>query len=438
METGKQSESMHILRSTVMSLACRSFDGSVSEICHWADGVPFNLQLYQMLLDSCFDLNEETCVVEEVDEVLELVKKTWVVLGVNQVLHNLCFSWVLFHRFVETGQVEVDLLFAANNLLLEVEKDAKATRDSVHSTILSSTSSLILAWTEKRLLAYHDFFYSGNVDLMQIFVSLAVLVAKILVDDISYEYGRKRKEVDVAHDRVGNYIRSSARSAFSQKAEMIKLSKRSSRNQQRNPLPVLSILAQDITELAFNEKEIYSPILKRWHPLAAGTAVATLHTCYGNELKQFVSDISELSPDAVQVLLAADRLEKVLVQIAVEDSVESEDGGKAIIQEMTPFEAEAVIANLVKAWIRTRVDRLKEWVGRNLQQEVWNPKANKDRFAPSSVEVLRIIDETLEAFFLLPITMHPVLLPDLVRGLDQCLQQYISKAKSGCGKLHQT
>ena len=107
-----------------------------------------------------------------------------------------------------------------------------------------------------------------------------------------------------------------------------------------------------------------------WHPLAAGLAVATLHACYGNELKQFISGITELTPDAVQVLRAADQLEKDLVQIAVEDSVESEDGGKAIIREMPPYEAEGAIANLVKIWIKTRIDRLKEWVDRNLQQEV--------------------------------------------------------------------
>ncbi|KAA8534911.1 hypothetical protein F0562_029873 [Nyssa sinensis] len=100
---------------------------------------------------------------------------------------------------------------------------------------------------------------------------------------------------------------------------------------------------------------------------------------------------------------------------------------------MNPYEAEAIIANLVKSWIRSRVDRFMEWVDRNLQQEVWNPQANKERFAPSAVEVLRIMDETLEAFFLLPIPMHRVLLSDLMTGLDRCLQHYIFKAKSGCG-----
>lgn len=144
-------------------------------------------------------------------------------------------------------------------------------------------------------------------------------------------------------------------------------SKHISKNQK---LPALSILAQDTSKIALNEKEIYSPIMKRWHPFAAGVAVATLHSCYGNELKQFITGISELTPDAIEVLRAADKLEKDLVQIAVEDAVESEDGGKSIIREMPPYEAESVISNLVKSWIETRVDRLKEWTDRNLQQEV--------------------------------------------------------------------
>ena len=146
-------------------------------------------------------------------------------------------------------------------------------------------------------------------------------------------------------------------------------SRRASKNLP-NSLPLLAILAKDVGDLAVNEKDVFSPILKKWHPFSAGVAVATLHACYGNELKQFVSGIGELTPDAIQVLRAADKLEKNLVQIAVEDSVDSDDGGKAIIREMPPYEADSAIANLVKSWMKTRLDRMKEWVDRNLQQEV--------------------------------------------------------------------
>ncbi|XP_062099234.1 protein unc-13 homolog isoform X2 [Humulus lupulus] len=431
-ETGRNNESLQVLRSAVMTLASRSIDGSLTESCHWADGFPLNLRLYEMLLNACFDVNDETSILEEVDELMEHIKKTWGILGINQVLHNVCFTWVLFHRYVATGQVEMDLIYAADSQLEEVAKDAKTTKDSEYSKVLSSTLTSIMGWAEKRLLAYHETFDSGNIETMQGIVSLGVAAAKIIVEDISNEYRRRRKsEVNVARDRIDTYIRSSLRTAFAQRMEMADSSRRASKNQP-NPLPVLAILAKDVGELALKEKRMFSPILKRWHPFAAGVAVATLHVCYANEIKQFISGIAELTPDAVQVLRAADKLEKDLVQIAVEDSVDSDDGGKAIIREMPPFEAEAAIANLVKAWIKTRVDRLKEWVDRNLQQEVWSPQENEG-YAPSAVEVLRIFDETLEAYFRLPIPMHPALLPDLMAGLDRCLQYYITKAKSGCG-----
>ncbi|KAJ0090299.1 hypothetical protein Patl1_12928 [Pistacia atlantica] len=441
-ETGRNNESMQVLRSVVMSLASRS-DGSLNESCHWADGFPFNLKLYEMLLEALFDPSCETSIIEEVDELMEHIKKTWVILGMNQMLHNICFTWVLFNRFVATGQVEPDLLYAADTQLAEVAKDAKATKDAEYSKILSSTLTAIMSWAEKRLLAYHDTFDSGNLDTMQGIVSVGVSAAKILVEDISNEYRRKRRgEVDVARSRIETYIRSSLRTAFAQaslhylsqpmRMEKADSSRRASKNQP-NPLPVLAILAKDVNELAINERQVFSPILKRWHPLAAGVAVATLHACYGNEIKQFISGIAELTPDAVQVLRAADKLEKDLVQIAVEDSVESDDGGKAIIREMPPYEAEAAIANLIKVWIKTRIDRLKEWVDRNLQQEDWNQQPNQEGYAASAIEVLRIIDETLDAYFQLPIPMHPALLPDLMAGLDKCLQYYVTKAKSGCG-----
>ncbi|KAG6387994.1 hypothetical protein SASPL_153191 [Salvia splendens] len=427
-ETGRNNESMQVLRTTVMALANRMSDGAPLESSHWADGFPLNLCLYEMLLEACFDLNEETSFVEEVDELMELIKKTWGVLALNQMLHNLCFTWVLFNRYVATGQVENDLLCAADSQLADVSKDAKMTKDPAYAKILSSALTAMLGWAEKRLLAYHETFDSGNIDSMQSIVSIGVVAAKILVEDISNEYRRRRKnEVDVALSRIDTYI--SSHFPMMEKADS---SRRASRNQ-LNSLPVLAILAKDVGELAVKEKDTFSPILKIWHPFAAGVAVATLHVCYGNELKQFISGITELTPDAVQILRAADKLEKDLVQIAVEDSVDSDDGGKAIIREMPPYEAEAVIANLVKAWIKTRLDRLKEWVDRNLQQEDWNPRANQEGFAPSAVEVLRIVDETLEAFFELPIPMHPAILPDLVAGLDKCLQYYATKAKSGCG-----
>ncbi|PKU80682.1 protein unc-13 homolog [Dendrobium catenatum] len=432
-ETGKNSESMQALRSAVMPLASRSADGFSSDAYHWADGSPLNLHLYHVLLEACFDY-EEGSIIDEIDDLMDLIKKTWIVLGITQMLHNLCFLWILFYRFVKTGQRDLDLLVAADNQLMEVSNDAKSSKDVVYSKILSSTLSSILGWTEKRLLTYHDTFSVTNIEFMEYIVSLGVSSAKIMVEDISHEYRRKRREeADVARSRIDTYIRSSLRTSFAQIMEKVDSNRRSAKNQSIS-VPVLAILAKDTGDLANKEKNIFSPILKRWHPLAAGVAVATLHSCFGNELKQFISSVTDLTIDSVQVLKAADKLEKDLVQIAVEDSVDSEDGGKGLIREMPPYEAESVIANLTKAWLKVRVDKLKECVDKNLQQEAWNSKGtNKERCAPSAVEVLRSVVETIDAFFQLPIPIHPALLPDLMIVLDKSLQYYATKVKSGCG-----
>lgn len=427
LETGKDSEPMQELCSAVKFLAGRSLGGG-SEECHWADGFPLNLHIYQMLVEVCFD-SENGTVVDEIDEVMGLLKKTWVILGINQMFHNLYFTWALFNHFAMSDQVDIELLSAAENQLSEVAKDAKTTEDPDYSEMLSSTLSSIMCWTDKRLLAYHETFNTSNIDSMQGIVSIGVSAAKILVEDISQEYRiRRKEETDVVRHRIDTYIQSSLRTAFAQKMEEA-VSKQSSRNH----VPVLSIIAKDINDLATKERNMYSPILKEWHPFASGVAVVTLHSCFGNELKQFIVGITKITPDTAQVLNAADKLEKNLVNIAVEDSVDSDDGGKSLIRQMPPYEAENAIANLVKAWVKERVDKLKGWVDQSLQQETWNPKANRQSFAPSSMEMLKMTDEVLDAFFQLPISMHSTLFPDLAAGLDRILQHYVSKAKSYCG-----
>ncbi|KAB8108397.1 hypothetical protein EE612_044025 [Oryza sativa] len=427
-ETEKNSKLLVELCSAARALAGRSLIETFDE-CHWADGFPLNLHIYQMLIEACFD-SEDGAVVDEIDEVVEMLTKTWPILGINQMFHNLCFAWALFNHFVMSGQADIELLSGAGIQLTEVVKDAKTTKDPDYCDVLISTINSIMGWTEKRLLAYHETFSASNIDSMQGIVSIGVSTAKILAEDISHEYHRKRKqETDVVvHSKIETYIRSSLRTAFAQKMEEAD-SKRSS----RHPVPVLSILAKAIGDLATKEKTVYSPVLKKWHPLATSVAVATLHSCFGNEIKQFIAGLTDLTPDAAQVLKAADKLEKDLVNIAVEDSVNIDDDGKLLIREMLPYEAENVMANLVKAWVKERVDRLKGWIDKNLQHETWNPKANGENFAPSSMKMMQIIDDTLQAFFQFPLTMHSTLHSDLATGLDRNIQYYVSKSKAGCG-----
>lgn len=129
-------------------------------------------------------------------------------------------------------------------------------------------------------------------------------------------------------------------------------------------------LAKKTEELAVKEKDIFSPVLKKWHPIAAGVAAVTLHTCYGTLLKQYLTGKSSLLNETVLVLQRAGKLEKALVQRVVEDSVECEDGGKAIVREMIPYEVDSIIQRQLKQWIQERLQKGKEHVLRAKQTEV--------------------------------------------------------------------
>ena len=129
-------------------------------------------------------------------------------------------------------------------------------------------------------------------------------------------------------------------------------------------------LAKETEELALKEKLLFSPVLKKWHPIATGVAAVTLHACYGTLLKQYLVGVSSLSDETIAVLQRAGKLEKVLVQMVVEDSAECEDGGKAIVREMVPYEVDSIILNLLKQWTQEKLKKGKECLQRAKETEV--------------------------------------------------------------------
>lgn len=129
-------------------------------------------------------------------------------------------------------------------------------------------------------------------------------------------------------------------------------------------------LAKEAEDLALRERECFSPILKRWHSIAAGVAAVTLHQCYGAVLKQYLAETGTLKNDTVDVLQRAGKLEKVLVQMVVEDSAECDDGGKGIVREMIPYEVDSIILRQLRLWIQERINRGKECYLRAKESEV--------------------------------------------------------------------
>uniref|UniRef100_A0A803Q4I6 MHD1 domain-containing protein n=1 Tax=Cannabis sativa TaxID=3483 RepID=A0A803Q4I6_CANSA len=432
-DTGKNSDTMRTLCNSVVSLSWRSPNGSTpTDVCHWADGFPVNVHVYVALLQSIFDVRDETLVLDEVDELLELMKKTWSTLGITRQIHNVCFTWVLFHQYVATAMVEQDLLYASHTMLAEVASDAKKLdRDVVWAKILSSVLGSILGWAEKRMLRYHDYFLKGNVSQIENLLPLALSASRILGEDFtiteggSGSKGKDKRDmtvvvVDSSRDRVDHYIRSSVKNAFAKIIEHAN----SKEVKEEEASEALLQLAKETEELALKEREGFSPILKRWHSTAVGVAAVTLHSCYGAVLKQYLSGVSTLSCETVGVLQRAGKLEKMLVQMVVEDSVDCDDGGKSIVREMVPYEVDYVILNLLKKWIHEKLAKGHECLTRAKETETWNPKSKSEPYAQSAVELTRLAKETVEEFFEIPIGITEDLVQDLADGLENLFQDY--------------
>lgn len=217
----KNSEAMRTLCGAAITLGWRSPNNSpASEACHWADGYPLNVHLYLSLIRSIFDLRDETVVLDEVDELMELMKKTWATLGINRMMHNVCFAWALFEQYVTTGQVEPDLMCAALAMLAEVAGDAKrADKEAGFVVVASAALSSMKGWAERKLMSYHEGFEKGQIGMMESVLGLAVLVARI-GEDIPSLRGGSLVDHDIgmvmslSGNRVDQYIKSSLKNAF--------------------------------------------------------------------------------------------------------------------------------------------------------------------------------------------------------------------------------
>ncbi|XP_057781519.1 protein unc-13 homolog [Salvia miltiorrhiza] len=429
-DTGKNSETMRALCSSVVSLAWRSSD----DVCHWADGYPLNAEIYKTLLESIFDIRDETLVLDEVDELLELMKKTWSTLGIDKATHNVLFTWVLFEQYVATGQAEGDLLAASLTMLTEVANDAKkAEREAGYMRMLAELLTAMKKWCEIRLVDYHGNFDVGSVGLMESILPLVFSAAKILEEDVPSYITPHHDKGEMDYDSTGNkvdcYIRSSSKNAFAKMVE-----EQNAANMDRDRVSEMMIkLARETEQLASKEKAIFSPVMKKWHPIAAGVSAVTLHTCYGVLLRQYINGgAAAHMSEAILVLQRAGKLEKALVQMVVEDSVECEDGGKAIVREMVPYEADTIIVRLLKQWMQEKLKVGKDKLQRAKETETWNPKSKSEPYSHSAEEIVKFCKETIENFFEIPINVSESLVYELTDGLEHLLGEYITFVAS-CG-----
>ncbi|KAK7279200.1 hypothetical protein RJT34_24246 [Clitoria ternatea] len=439
-DISKNSDTLRTLSNSVVSLAWRSSNGTPIDVCHWADGFPLNIHFYTSLLQAIFDNRDDTLVLDEVDELLELMKKTWSILGITRPIHNVCLTWVLFQQYVATGQIEPDLLCASHVMLTEVANDAKKEKESFYVKLLTLVLSSIQAWAEKRLLNYHEHFQRGNIGQIETFLPIVLLVSKILGEDLTIsddkEEGEKRDiaTVDSSRVRVDHYIRSSMKIAFEKVIETVNA--RVAELEIKGELSeILLHLAQETEELTMRERENFTPVLKKWYPTASAVAALMLHNCFGHVLRQYLGEVISLTHETVEVLQRAEKLEKMLLQMIMDDSGEREDNSKSVMREMVPYEVDSIILNLLRKWIGEALHKGKECLQRAKETETWNPKSKSEPYAQSAAELMQFAKITVDHFFQIPIGMVEDTIQDLADGLENLFQDYMMFV-AACGTKH--
>lgn len=111
-------------------------------------------------------------------------------------------------------------------------------------------------------------------------------------------------------------------------------------------------------------------MLKKWHQAAGTVATVMLHNFYGHELRQYLSEVTPLTCETVELLQRAENLEKVLNQVVVEDSTKGEDNRKTVVRGMVPYEVDSIVLNLLRKWIHESMHKGKEYLQRAKETEV--------------------------------------------------------------------
>lgn len=235
----QRTECLRSLREIAIPLAERPARGDLTgEVCHWADGYPLNVRLYEKLLLSVFDMLDEGKLTEEVEEILELLKSTWRVLGITETVHYTCYAWVLFRQYVMTSEQRI-LQHAMEQLTKIPLKEQRGPQErshlnSLHSKVepggsrdmsfLQSFLSPIQRWADKQLGDYHLHFAEKSA-MMGNIVAVAMVARRLLLEEP--EVAMQSMSI-TDRDQIESYILSSIKSAFSRVCVQLDCSKLSS------------------------------------------------------------------------------------------------------------------------------------------------------------------------------------------------------------------
>ncbi|XP_052193240.1 protein unc-13 homolog isoform X4 [Diospyros lotus] len=368
----QRTECLRSLREVAIPLAERPARGDITgEICHWADGYHLNVRLYEKLLLSVFDVLDEGKLIEEVEEILELLKSTWRILGITETIHYTCYAWVLFRQFVITSEQGI-LQHAIEQLHKIPLKEQRGPQERLHLksllsriereegarevAFLQSFLSPIKKWADKQLGDYHLRFAEG-LALMEDILTVSMLSRRLLLEETEMAL-----QSVTDRDQIETYISVSIRNAFTRSLQEVEATADAT-----NEHP-LALLAEQTKKLLKKDATMFMPILSQRHPQATLVSSSLLHKLYGIKLKPFVDGAEHLTEDVVSVFPAADSLEQYVLTLIT--STCEEGSAEAHVKRLTLYKIETVSGTLVLRWVNSQLGRILGWVERAIQQEV--------------------------------------------------------------------
>ncbi|XP_028054967.1 protein unc-13 homolog isoform X2 [Camellia sinensis] len=418
--------------------------GIHGETYYWTAGYHLNIRLYEKLLFGLFDILEEGQLIEEVDEVLKLIKLTWSTLGINQKMHNALFGWVLFQQFVATDEatlldyaiLEVQKVLSADN---NNEKEERYMNSLMCSTVCNGRGiKLCLAhafflsmstWCDSKLQDYHLHFCQKPYFFRSV-LTLALAVGNYTFDECGEIKFSKSDALDAIADRkLRLYVETSIKAAYWRVANTIDLE---SKMERTHPL---ALLANELRLIAERELNVFSSVLHQWYPDAGMVSAILLHQFYGERLNPFLKGVSCLTEEVRLVLPAADMLDHDLTRLYSSACEEIALHSPCSLQ-FHHYQIREVSSPIMLDWIIAQHQRILEWTGRVFDLEDWEPLSHQQKQAASAIEVFRIIEETVDQLFGLSLPMDITHLQALLSVIFHTLDIYLLKVVSQIVEKH--
>ncbi|XP_073101561.1 protein unc-13 homolog isoform X4 [Elaeis guineensis] len=446
--------------------------GIRNETYYWTRSFHFNINLYEKLLCSIFDVLEDGQILEEAEEIIAFLKLTWSTLGIIQKVHDALYAWVLFRQFVRTGEGRL-LKYAVVEVQKVVSgKDGEGIEEAYMSSLICSVEAHgskrflnlvdavlfdINKWCHNQLEDYHLHFsqkrgaptgrarsaglkgsngtkngvkmdlnskpkanpiqsaswWSTMDHLVHKKDKLATLesiltLAILCGSHFADEFAEIKYIIPLAGDGTTSILVHS----------FIEKSIQAAYKRVRNVVDAksklegkhsLTMLGNELKLIAEKECTTFIPLLCRQYPDAGILAAVLLHRLYGEQLDPFLQGVSQFSESIREVLAAANCLERYLSRIV--RSVQN-CVGSPIINYLHPYQ-----------YLSTQIQQIcapliLQWL--HTQHDIileWTKRA--------------IQIETVDQFFNLNLPMDMIhlrsLLIGIVRSLDSYLQYMVNQ-----------